>query len=97
MFDINSKIGKVVNDVVVTPTENEKKKAVVTNPDKETLKVAFGYMDMEVGEQPEYDAEKQYIEQVHEIVEEEVVVKKPILKVYYVVKDILTENVGEIV
>ena len=88
MFDINSEIGKVVNNVVVTPSENEKKKVVSTNPDNEILKAILKYMDMEVDAQPDYDAETQYIEQVHEIIEEEVVVKKPILKVHYVVKDI---------
>ena len=75
MYDINSEIGKVVNDVVVTPTENEKKKVVSTNPDNEILKATLKYMDMEVDAQPDYDAETQYLEQIHEIIEEEVVVK----------------------
>ena len=95
MFDNKSEIGKVVNGVVMTPSENEKKKIISANPDKEILKATLGYMDMEVDEQPEYDQEKQYLEMAHEIVEEEIVVKKPILKIHYVVKDIIEDEITE--
>ena len=45
-------LGKLVNGVLITPTENEFKKIVVTNPTEEQLKQVMGYKDLVVDEQP---------------------------------------------
>ena len=85
MFDINSEIGKVVNGVVMTPTENERKKIVITNPKDEVLKIAMGYKDLYYDEKPKYEEKTQYLEQ---IIEETDVA----IYVHYKVKDILTKG-----
>ena len=45
-------IGKIVNGVLITPTENEFKKIVVTNPTETQLKQVMGYKDLIIDEQP---------------------------------------------
>ena len=45
-------LGKLVNGVFITPTENEFKKIVVTNPTVEQLKNIMGYKDVITEEQP---------------------------------------------
>lgn len=32
-------LGKIVNGALITPTENERKKIIITNPSEEILKV----------------------------------------------------------
>ena len=50
-------LGKLVNGVLITPSENEKKRIIVTNPSNDVLKFVMGYKDLTVDEQPEYDSE----------------------------------------
>lgn len=45
-------LGKLVNGVFITPTENEFKEIVVTNPTIEQLKQVMGYKDVITEEQP---------------------------------------------
>jgi hypothetical protein len=47
-------LGKLVNGVLITPSENEFKKIVVTNPTEAQLKQVMGYKDLVVEEQPPY-------------------------------------------
>lgn len=47
-------LGKLVNGVLITPSENEFKKIVVTNPTEEQLKQVMGYKDLVVDEEPQY-------------------------------------------
>ena len=58
-------IGKIVNGAFITPSPNERKKVVVTNPTDEQLKFLMGYKDVIVDEQPEI-SEKQYLVPVYE-------------------------------
>ena len=48
-------LGKRVNGVLVTPSESEFKKIVITNPSEELLKFVMGYKDLAVDEQPEVE------------------------------------------
>lgn len=47
-------LGKLINGVFITPTENEFKKIVVTNPTVEQLKQIMGYKDLIVDDEPPY-------------------------------------------
>jgi hypothetical protein len=78
-------LGKIINGVLMTPLENEKKKIVITNPSDELLKLAMGYKDLFYDEQPEYDTETQYIEQNDEETDEAIYV-------HYTVKDIPSDQ-----
>jgi hypothetical protein len=79
-------LGKIINGVLMTPLESEKKKIVITNPSDELLKLAMNYKDLVYDELPEYDAETQYIEQEYEE-------GTKVIYVHYTVKDI---PIGEI-
>ena len=59
-------LGKLINGVLITPSENEKKKLVITNPSDESLKFNMGYKDLIVDEKPEFDEEKQYLQPIYE-------------------------------
>ena len=59
-------LGKLVNGVLITPSANERKKLVITNPSDESLKFNMGYKDLIVDEKPEFDEEKQYLQPVYE-------------------------------
>jgi len=58
-------LGKLI-DVLITPSEVEKKKIVITNPSKESLKFNLGYKDLIVDEKPEYDETIQYLQPIYE-------------------------------
>lgn len=77
-------LGKLINGVLITPSENERKKIVIANPTDDILKVAMGYKDLFYDEEPEYDVETQYLEQSIEETDEAI-------NINYIVKDILTE------
>ena len=47
------------------PSDNEKKKIVITNPTQEQLKFLMGYKDLVIDEQPE-TTERQYAAPVYE-------------------------------
>ena len=49
-------IGKLVNGVLIRPTEHERRGIIITNPSDESLKYNMGYKDLEIDEVPEYDA-----------------------------------------
>ena len=78
-------LGKLIDGVLFTPTENERKKIVITNPKDEVLKIAMGYKDLFYDEEPEYDKETQYLEQIIKETDEAIYV-------HYEVKDILTKG-----
>lgn len=59
-------LGKLVNGVLITPSANERKKLVITNPSDESLKFNMGYKDLIVDEKPEFDEEKQYLQAIYE-------------------------------
>ena len=81
-------LGKVSNGVLMTPSDNEKRKIVITNPSDELLKLAMNYKDLFYDEQPEYDTETQYLEQEIEETDE-------LITVHYIVKDISIEEMTE--
>lgn len=81
-------LGKLINGVLMTPSDNEKRKIVITNPSDELLKFAMNYKDLVYDELPEYDAETQYLEQEIEEADELITVK-------YIVKDISIEEMTE--
>ena len=66
-------LGKLVNGVLITPSENERKRIIVTNPSNDVLKFVMGYKDLTVDEQPEYDSEKQYLQPEFEETDTEVI------------------------
>lgn len=81
-------LGKLINGVLMTPSENEKRKIVIANPSDELLKLAMGYKELVYDAQPEYNEEIEYIEQYYEETDEAVYV-------HYVVKEISTkETIG---
>lgn len=59
-------IGKLVNGVLITPSKNELKKIIITNPSIESLKFNMGFKDLVVDEEPNYDFETQYLESIFE-------------------------------
>ena len=59
-------LGKLIEGILITPSENERKKIVVTNPSDEVLKYVMGYKDLTIEEKPEYDAETQYLQPEYE-------------------------------
>lgn len=54
-------LGKWINDSLVTPSVNERKKLVIANPTDEILKFVQGYKNVELEPEPEYDETKQYL------------------------------------
>lgn len=81
-------IGKLIEGVLMTPSENERKKIIITNPSDEILKLAMDYKDLVYDAEPEYNAETQYLEESIEETDEAICV-------HYVVKDISTEEITE--
>ena len=77
-------LGKLINGVLITPSENERKKIVIANPADDILKYLMGYKDLIYNAEPEYDVETQYLEQSIEETGEAI-------HINYIVKDILTE------
>ena len=58
-------LGKIMNGSLVTPSEKEREKLIVTRPTDEMLKYIRGYKDVTETELPEYDPETQYLEPVY--------------------------------
>ena len=82
----NNRIGKNIDGVLITPSANELKKAIIVNPSEEVLKVAFKYKDLIFDEEPEYNTENQYLEQ--DIEETDTAIT-----VHWIVKDIILEDI----
>lgn len=57
-------LGKIIDGVLITPSENEKKKIIISNPTNEQLKLIMGYKDLIIDDEPEVD-EGQYLEPVY--------------------------------
>ncbi len=74
-------IGKRIDGVIYTPTKEERKKVIITNPSEEILVLTRGYKYMYCDEKPEYDAETQYLE-------ENIGETDEAIYVHYIVKDI---------
>lgn len=59
-------LGKLMDGILITPSEMEKKKIIITNPSEESLKFNLGYKDLIIDEQPEYDETTQYLQAIYE-------------------------------
>lgn len=58
-------LGKIVNGELVTPSDKEKEKIIVTSPTDEMLKFIRGYKDVTETEPPEYNPETQYLDVIY--------------------------------
>ena len=58
-------LGKLVNGELITPSDKEKEKIVITRPTDDMLKYIRGYKDVTETEPPEHDEETQYLEAVY--------------------------------
>ena len=67
-------LGKLVDGNLIRPSENERKKIIITNPSIESLKYNLGYKDLIVDVNPSYDEETQYLEAVYEETEDTIYV-----------------------
>lgn len=59
-------LGKLVNGILITPNEMEKKKIIITNPSDESLKFNLYYKDLIIDEKPVYDEETEYLNTSYE-------------------------------
>ena len=59
-------LGKLIDNMLFTPSEMEKKKIVITNPSEESLKFNLGYKELIVDEQPVYDETSQYLQPIYD-------------------------------
>lgn len=66
-------LGKIIDGNLITPSEMEKRKIVITNPSEESLKFNLGYKDLIVDEKPDYDTDTQYLNPVFEETDTEIV------------------------
>lgn len=80
-------IAKLIDGTLVEPDYFEKRKVVITNPNDDILKVAFGYKDVVFDEKPTFDETKQHLEEryneldnkiqvIYEIVENDSIVEE---------------------
>ena len=80
-------IAKLIDGMLVEPDYFEKRKVVITNPNNDILKVAFGYKDVVFDEKPTFDETKQHLEEryneldnkiqvIYEIVENDIIVEE---------------------
>ena len=80
-------IAKLIDGTLVEPDYFEKRKVVITNPNNDILKVAFGYKDVVFDEKPTFDETKQHLEEryneldnkiqvIYEIVENDIIVEE---------------------
>ena len=80
-------IAKLIDGTLVEPDYFEKRKVVITNPNNDILKVAFGYKDVVFDEKPTFDETKQHLEEryneldnkiqvIYEIVENDSIVEE---------------------
>lgn len=81
-------LGKLINGRLIQPTENERRKIVITNPTDKLLKLVMGYKDLTVSPEPEYDMETQYLSPIYEETETEIIQN-------WEVKDIEEMDIGE--
>ncbi len=58
-------LGKLINGELVTPSDKEREKIVITSPTEAILKYIRGYKDVTEQEQPEYDPETQYLDVIY--------------------------------
>ena len=79
-------LGKLIDGVLITPSANERKKIVITNPTDKILKSVMGYNDLIYDDEPEYDMENQYLEQNIEETDTTIIV-------HWIVKDIMIEDI----
>lgn len=79
-------LGKLIDGVLITPSANERKKIVITNPTDKILKSVMGYKDLIYDDEPEYDMENQYLEQNIEETDTTIIV-------HWIVKDIMIEDI----
>ena len=79
-------LGKLIDGVLITPSVNERKKIVITNPTDKILKSVMGYKDLFYDDEPEYNIENQYLEQDIEETD-------TIITVHWIVKDIMIEDI----
>ena len=82
-------LAKVVNGRLVTPSEAERQKIVITNPTEESLKFNLGYKDLAVDEKPTYDKATQMLKPIFEETE-------TIITQHWEVVDISTEAKEEV-
>lgn len=59
-------IGKIIDGVLVEPSENERQKIVVTNPTDEMLKMFMGYKDVFIEDEPDYDGRTHFLKPIYE-------------------------------
>ena len=80
-------IAKLIDGTLVEPNYFEKRKVVITNPNNDILKVAFGYKDVVFDEKPTFDETKQHLEEryneldnkiqvIYEIIENDIIVEE---------------------
>ena len=80
-------IAKLIDGTLVEPGYFEKRKVVITNPNDDILKVAFGYKDVVFDEKPTFDETKQHLEEryneldnkiqvIYEIIENDIIVEE---------------------
>lgn len=80
-------IAKLIDGMLVEPDYFEKRKVVITNPNNDILKVAFGYKDVVFDEKPTFDETKQHLEEryneldnkiqvIYEIIENDSIVEE---------------------
>ena len=80
-------IAKLIDGTLVEPDYFEKRKVVITNPNNDILKVAFGYKDVVFDEKPTFDETKQHLEEryneldnkiqvIYEIIENDIIVEE---------------------
>lgn len=79
-------LGKLINGVLITPSANERRKIVITNPTDKILKSVMGYKDLFYDDEPEYNMENQYLEQNIEETDTTITVR-------WIVKDIMIEDI----
>ena len=80
-------LGKLIDGVLITPSENERKKIIITNPSDSVLKSVMGYKELIYDDKPEYNTETQYIEQNIEETNDTIII-------HWIIKDIEIENIN---
>ena len=61
-----SEIAKLVDGILIFPSEYEKLKIIITNPTNEQLKFNLQYKDFTSDDEPIYDMETQHLEIYYE-------------------------------
>ena len=84
-------LGKLVNGVLITPSEYEKKKIVITNPRDEVLKFVLGYKDLIIDEEPEYDAKTQWLESAFEETDTQIIQHWTVKDIEEIPEDVIDE------